>query len=171
TKQTEIEGVVEQMASKALRTLAIAYRPLMGKENVKDGDDAERNLILVGIQGMIDPPRAEAKDAIQECREAGIKTVMITGDHQVTAAAIAKELQILPKGGKVMDGKTLSRLSVEELEEVVDDVYVYARVSPEHKLKIVKALQKNGDIVAMTGDGVNDAPAIKQADIGIAMGV
>lgn len=171
TKQTEIEGVVEQMASKALRTLAIAYRPLMGKENVKNGDDAEKNLILVGIQGMIDPPRAEAKDAIQECREAGIKTVMITGDHQVTAAAIAKELQILPKGGKVMDGKTLSRLSVEELEEVVEDVYVYARVSPEHKLKIVKALQKNGDIVAMTGDGVNDAPAIKQADIGIAMGV
>lgn len=120
---------------------------------------------------MIDPPRPEVRQAIKECREAGIKTVMITGDHVETAKAIAKDLRLLPKKGRVMDGKTLNELTEKELIETVDDVYVFARVSPEHKLKIVKAFQENGHVVAMTGDGVNDAPAIKQADIGVAMGV
>lgn len=120
---------------------------------------------------MIDPPRPEVKTAIKECREAGIKTVMITGDHVITATAIAKDLGLLPPRGKVMDGQMLNELSQEELAEIVDDVYVFARVSPEHKLKIVTAYQEYGHIVAMTGDGVNDAPAIKQADIGISMGI
>lgn len=120
---------------------------------------------------MIDPPRPEVKQSIVECREAGIRTIMITGDHKITAQAIAKQLDILPSHGKVMDGLTLSKMSVRELEEVVEDIYVYARVSPEHKLKIVKALQAKGHIVAMTGDGVNDAPAIKAANIGVAMGI
>lgn len=167
----KVDEVVETMAEKALRTLAIAYRPLKEGESCNQASEAEKDLILVGIQGMIDPPRDEARTAIQECREAGIKTVMITGDHQITAAAIAEDLKILPPDGKVMDGKTLSKLTVEELEDVVEEVYVYARVSPEHKLKIVQALQRKGHIVAMTGDGVNDAPAIKAANIGIAMGI
>lgn len=170
-RKTEVEAVVDRLASQALRTIAIAYRPLGARETCTQAFEAERNLTFIGLQGMIDPPRPEVKDAISECRQAGIKTVMITGDHKRTAAAIATQLGILPKGGKVLDGQTLSKWSVAELEEVVDDVYVYARVSPEHKLKIVKALQAKGHIVAMTGDGVNDAPAIKAANIGIAMGI
>ncbi|MFB4211066.1 cation-translocating P-type ATPase [Shouchella sp. JSM 1781072] len=166
-----VNETVDEMASKALRTIAIAYRPLRLGETVQTTKEAETDLTLIGIQGMIDPPREEAKQAIQECREAGIKTVMITGDHKITAAAIAKELTILPHGGLVIDGKTLDSLSVDELQEMVDDIYVYARVSPEHKLKIVQALQKKEHIVAMTGDGVNDAPAIKAANIGISMGI
>lgn len=171
TRQSEVEGVIDQLASQALRTIAIAYRRLGAGETCGQAFEAERKLTFIGLQGMIDPPRPEVKDAILECRQAGIKTVMITGDHKRTAAAIASQLGILPKGGKVLDGQTLSKWSVAELEEVVDDVYVYARVSPEHKLKIVKALQAKGHIVAMTGDGVNDAPAIKAANIGIAMGI
>ncbi|NEU29429.1 calcium-translocating P-type ATPase, SERCA-type [bacterium LRH843] len=170
-RREEVEGVVDKLASQALRTIAIAYRPLQPGETCHQAFDAERQLTFIGLQGMIDPPRPEVKDAISECLQAGIKTVMITGDHKQTAAAIATQLNILPKGGKVLDGQTLSKLSVAELEEVVDDVYVYARVSPEHKLKIVQALQAKGHVVAMTGDGVNDAPAIKAANIGIAMGI
>ena len=166
-----VKDAVYNLASDALRNIAIAYKPLQQySENISELE-IERNLTFIGIQGMIDPPRPEVFEAVKECKEAGIKTVMITGDHLVTAKAIATQLGILPIGGKVLDGKSLSQMSQEELEEVVDDVYVYARVSPQHKLKIVKALQKKGHIVAMTGDGVNDAPAIKASDIGIAMGI
>lgn len=165
-----IQAAIEKLGEQALRTIAIAYKPIV-TERIDHSFEAERELIFIGLQGMIDPPRPEVKDSIRECREAGIKTVMITGDHIVTAKAIAKELGILPENGRVLDGKALSNLSQSELEQIVDDVYVYARVSPEHKLKIVKALQARGHIVAMTGDGVNDAPAIKAANIGIAMGI
>jgi P-type Ca2+ transporter type 2C len=169
--KTEVVSAIEQLGSKALRTIAIAFKPLAPAQSVYSELDAESNLIFIGLQGMIDPPRDEVKKAVLECKEAGIKTVMITGDHIVTATAIAKQLGILQEGGKVVLGSELSNMTVEELQEIVEDVYVFARVSPEHKLKIVRALQKNGHIVAMTGDGVNDAPAIKAADIGIAMGI
>ncbi len=169
--QTEVQKSIEDLASQALRTIAVAYRPLNSNQNIPNEREAEKDLIFIGLQGMIDPPRPEVKEAVRECKEAGIKTVMITGDHLITAKAIATQLGILPFGGKVLDGNALSAMSVEELEDIVEDVYVFARVSPEHKLKIVKALQKKGHIVAMTGDGVNDAPAIKASDIGIAMGI
>lgn len=171
TIEKEIQHAIDHQASQALRTIAIAYKPLPNPTGVISQSEAEQDIIFIGIEGMMDPPRAEVKQAVKECLEAGIKTVMITGDHVMTAKAIAKELHILPPNGKVMDGLTLSKLSLEELEEIVDDIYVFARVSPEHKLKIVKALQNRGHIVAMTGDGVNDAPAIKAADIGISMGI
>lgn len=169
--RTLVEDAITTLASQALRTIAIAYRPLSTSDKVDYPLDVEKDLTFIGLEGMIDPPRPEVRDSIRECREAGIKTIMITGDHAITARAIAKQLDILPENGKVLDGQTLSRISVEQLEEIVDDVYVFARVSPEHKLKIVKALQARGHIVAMTGDGVNDAPAIKAANIGIAMGI
>ncbi|MED3332817.1 calcium-translocating P-type ATPase, SERCA-type [Bacillus velezensis] len=169
-KKAETEAVLKELASQALRTIAIAYKPLKPGEK-PTMEQAEKNLTMLGLSGIIDPPRPEVRQAIKECREAGIKTVMITGDHVETAKAIAKDLRLLPKKGRVMDGKTLNELTDKELIETVDDVYVFARVSPEHKLKIVKAFQENGHVVAMTGDGVNDAPAIKQADIGVAMGV
>ncbi|QHQ58749.1 calcium-translocating P-type ATPase, SERCA-type [Bacillus velezensis] len=169
-KKAETEAVLKELASQALRTIAIAYKPLKPGEK-PTMEQAEKNLTMLGLSGMIDPPRPEVRQAIKECREAGIKTVMITGDHVETAKAIAKDLRLLPKKGRVMDGKALNELTEKELIETVDDVYVFARVSPEHKLKIVKAFQENGHVVAMTGDGVNDAPAIKQADIGVAMGV
>lgn len=168
---TKVKQAIESLASQALRTIAVAFKPLKSNEKINTSFEAERDLVFIGLQGMIDPPRPEVKQAVKECRDAGIKTVMITGDHIITAKAIAQQLDILPQNGKVLEGKDLSNLSVEELEEIVDDVYVFARVSPEHKLKIVKALQSRGHIVAMTGDGVNDAPAIKAADIGISMGV
>ena len=170
-EQKMVQQTVNTLASQALRTIAIAYRPLSLTETMNDETKAESDLTFIGLQGMIDPPRKEVKQAIAECKKAGIKTVMITGDHVLTAKAIAQQLHMMPPNGKVMDGKTLATLSVDELEDVVEDVYVFARVSPEHKLKIVQALQKRGHIVAMTGDGVNDAPAIKTANIGIAMGV
>lgn len=167
----KVQGAIDGLAEKALRTIAIAFKPLPATTVVLSEKEAERDLTFIGLQGMIDPPRPEVKKAVKECRDAGIKTVMITGDHLITAKAIASELGILTKGSRVMDGTTLSNLSVEELEEVVEEVSVFARVSPEHKLKIVKALQNKGHVVAMTGDGVNDAPAIKAADIGVAMGI
>ncbi|MBD8068357.1 calcium-translocating P-type ATPase, SERCA-type [Bacillus sp. PS06] len=167
----EVKNAIEKLASGALRTIAIAFKPMKENQQIKSEFEAEKDLVFIGLQGMIDPPRPEVKQAVKECKDAGIKTVMITGDHVITAKAIATQLGILPMGGKVLDGNALSAMSVEELEDIVDDVYVFARVSPEHKLKIVKAFQKNGHIVAMTGDGVNDAPAIKAADIGIAMGI
>jgi Ca2+-transporting ATPase len=167
---SKINKTIAAMGQEALRTIAIAYRPIQNGESFEKAFEAERKLTFIGLQGMIDPPRDEVADSIMQCHKAGIKTIMITGDHVLTAKAIADQLGILPPKGKVMDGKTLSGMTVEELSEVVDDIYVFARVSPEHKLKIVKALQSNGHIVAMTGDGVNDAPAIKAANIGVAMG-
>lgn len=168
---SSIQEAIEGLASQALRTIAIGFKEIPAKTMILHEKEAECDLTFIGLQGMIDPPRPEVKDAVKECKEAGIKTVMITGDHVITAKAIAKELGILTKNSKVLDGNALSEMNVDELEEVVDDVSVFARVSPEHKLKIVKALQNKGHIVAMTGDGVNDAPAIKAADIGVAMGI
>ncbi|WP_391558320.1 calcium-translocating P-type ATPase, SERCA-type [Robertmurraya sp.] len=169
--EEKVKDAIEGLASQALRTIAIAYREVSPGTLILDEREAEKDLTFIGLQGMIDPPRPEVKHAVKECKEAGIKTVMITGDHIITAKAIAKQLGILTPKSKVLDGNALNEMSVEELEEVVDDVSVFARVSPEHKLKIVKALQSRGHIVAMTGDGVNDAPAIKAADIGVAMGI
>jgi len=157
----------ERMASGALRVLGVAYKEC--EENVDEGN-VEKDLVFVGLSGMIDPPRDEAKEANVKCQQAGIKTVMITGDHKLTAVAIAKELGML-KSDVVLAGAELDNMSDEEFEKIVEDVAVYARVSPEHKLRIVRALKKKGHIVAMTGDGVNDAPALKQSDIGVAMGI
>ncbi|WP_147532017.1 calcium-translocating P-type ATPase, SERCA-type [Bacillus marasmi] len=169
--KTTVQNAINELASQALRTIAIGFKPIPPNTLILHEDEAEKDLIFIGLQGMIDPPRPEVKQAVKECNEAGIKTVMITGDHVITAKAIAKQLGILTGKSKVLDGKALSEMELNELEEVVDDVSVFARVSPEHKLKIVKALQNRGHIVAMTGDGVNDAPAIKAADIGVAMGI
>jgi Ca2+-transporting ATPase len=161
----------ELMAQSALRVLGLAYRDLRAIDACETERDAECQLVFVGLTGMIDPPRREVKEAIATCRRAGIKTVMITGDHQLTAEAIAGQLGIMPRGGIAMSGRQLEAMSDEQLDRLVDNIYVYARVSPEHKLRIVKSLQRQGHVVAMTGDGVNDAPAIKAADIGIAMGI
>ncbi|MFD0713667.1 calcium-translocating P-type ATPase, SERCA-type [Paenibacillus sp. GCM10027626] len=161
----------EEMAQSALRVLGFAYRELKTNEVCNDENDAENQLVFIGLTGMIDPPRREVRDAIATCRQAGIKTVMITGDHQLTAEAISGQLGIMPRGGRSINGQQLEGLTDEQLDEIVDNVYVYARVTPEHKLRIVKSLQRQGHVVAMTGDGVNDAPAIKAADIGIAMGI
>ena len=169
--RNELEQAVASMASEALRTIAIAFRVLTPSETIQTAEQSEKDLTFIGIQAMIDPPRPEVKGSIAECREAGIRTIMITGDHKITATAIAKQLDILPPNGAVVDGQMLSKLSDEELTEQIDKMYVFARVSPQHKLRIVQALQANGHIVAMTGDGVNDAPAIKAANIGIAMGM
>lgn len=166
-----IQSAISNLASQALRTIAIGFKEIPANTFVLHEKEAEKDLVFIGLQGMIDPPRPEVKDAVRECKEAGIRTVMITGDHVITAKAIAKQLGILSKTSKVLDGHALSEMDVNELEDVVDEVAVFARVSPEHKLKIVKALQNKGHIVAMTGDGVNDAPAIKAADIGVAMGI
>ncbi|WP_335870555.1 calcium-translocating P-type ATPase, SERCA-type [Bacillus sp. 2205SS5-2] len=166
-----VNKAITDLAQGALRTIAVGYKALHSKENYVKEYEVEKELTFLGLQGMMDPPRPEVKQAVKECRDAGIKTVMITGDHVLTAKAIAKQLGIIKEKEKVLDGKALSLLDVKGLEEVVDDVAVFARVSPEHKLKIVKALQNRGHVVAMTGDGVNDAPAIKAADIGIAMGI
>ena len=162
--------VNSEMASNALRVLGIAYRelPQEGIELVEE--KVERNLVFVGLTGMIDPPREEVIEATRLCEKAGIKVVMITGDHKLTAMAVAKEIGIM-KSSKALTGADLDNMSDEELEEVVEDVSVYARVTSEHKNRIVKALKNKGEIVAMTGDGVNDAPALKRADIGIAMGI
>ncbi|QPC46289.1 calcium-translocating P-type ATPase, SERCA-type [Mangrovibacillus cuniculi] len=170
-KKVDVQNAIVELASQALRTIAIAFKPLGPSTLIVTEEEAEKELVFIGLQGMIDPPRPEVKQAVKECSQAGIKTVMITGDHVITAKAIAKQLGILKEKDLVLDGEALNDMSVEELKDIVEDVSVFARVSPEHKLKIVKALQQNGHIVAMTGDGVNDAPAIKTADIGIAMGI
>jgi len=166
--RTQVRTALDDMANRALRTLGFAYRTLYTLP--QQPLDCERELTFVGFVGIIDPPRAEVAEAIATCKEAGIRTVMITGDHRLTAEAIARTLGILPNLGQVAVGAEIDRWSDRELAERVDDIYVFARVSPLHKLRIVRALQQNGHVVAMTGDGVNDAPAIKAADIGIAMG-
>ena len=161
----EILERVSQLAAHGRRVLAFAERR---------GDRSEpldRNLTYLGLVGMIDPPRQEAREAVAQCRSAGIRPVMITGDHRLTAEAIATELGIMDEEGRSMDGRELDALGPGELEEVVEKVSVYARVTPEHKLRLVDALQSHGHIVAMTGDGVNDAPALREADIGVAMGI
>ncbi|HZG54962.1 calcium-translocating P-type ATPase, SERCA-type [Paenibacillus sp.] len=171
TLRQKVMDANEAFAGDALRVLGLAYRDLKAGETVETAEEAERGLVFVGLTGMIDPPRKEVREAIAKCRRAGIKTVMITGDHLTTAEAIAAQLGMIPKGGRTVSGSQLAAMTDEQLAKVVDDIYVYARVSPEHKLRIVKALQEKGHVVAMTGDGVNDAPAIKAADIGIAMGI
>jgi Ca2+-transporting ATPase len=160
-----------EMGRNALRVLAVAAKRLDSLPARVDSDTLERGLEFVGLIGMIDPPREEVKAAVQTCREAGIRPVMITGDHMETAAAIARELGILRPGDNAVTGEELARMSDGELSGRVRDISVYARVAPEHKVRIVSAWQNSGEIVAMTGDGVNDAPALKAADIGCAMGI
>ena len=159
----------DTMAGEALRVIAVAYKKLNSR--VYHRNELESDLIFTGLIGMLDPPRKEAADAVLKCRMAGIKPVMITGDHKLTAMAIAKELDIYREGEKVLTGTELDDMDDTKLEKLVEDVSVYARVSPKHKLMIVRALKRLGHIVAMTGDGVNDAPAVKEADIGVAMGL
>ncbi|MBR1654515.1 MAG: cation-translocating P-type ATPase [Clostridia bacterium] len=161
----------EQMAQNALRVLAMGYKELDHMPSDDEMKDIESDLIYVGMVGMIDPPREEVKAAVEKCKSAGIKTVMITGDHKITATAIAKALGIMEEGNEAITGAELEEMSDDELIKRVRNIAVYARVSPEHKVRIVKAWQANGEIVAMTGDGVNDAPALKTSDIGCAMGI
>src|SRR5690606_29498151 len=163
-------AAVEQLSADAFRTLAVAYRPLDGEAGDVD-ESIEHDLIYVGTVGIIDPARPEAADAVAEARAAGIRILMITGDHPATAARIAADLGIVEPGAKAVTGPELDQLSSAEMREVARTTSVYARVAPEHKLTIVDALQADGNVVAMTGDGVNDAPALKSADIGIAMGI
>ena len=161
----------ENMAKDALRVLSMAYKEIDHEPTDEEMKDIEQDLIYVGMVGMIDPPRLEVKDAVDKCKKAGIKTVMITGDHKITAIAIAKSLGILQGEEEALTGAELEKMSDEDLTKNIRKYSVYARVSPEHKVRIVKAWQANGEIVAMTGDGVNDAPALKTADIGCAMGI
>lgn len=159
-----------KMAQSALRVLAVSYKELTNY-NHDNLLDEEQDLIFIGLTGMIDPPREEAKKSVEVCKRAGIRAIMITGDHKTTASAIGKQLGIIESENQSMEGKEINNLSDEQLKETVKNVSVFARVSPEHKVRLVDAVKANGNIVAMTGDGVNDAPALKKADIGIAMGI
>jgi Ca2+-transporting ATPase len=175
---------VEEMTAKSYRVLLIAYKEFNGVERQEDNyqDAVTRDAILLGTVGIYDPPRPEAKEAVQFMKEANTRVVLITGDHPVTARAVAKELKIGCDDNDdnnnnkdnnsitVLTGGELEKMSVEKLAENIEKINVFARATPEHKLKIVEALQRKGHVVAMTGDGVNDAPALKQADIGVAMG-
>lgn len=161
----------DEMSRGALRVLAVGYKILEEVPEDPTSEELENGLTLLGLVGMIDPPRPEAKAAVATCRQAGIKPVMITGDHVVTASAIAKELGILEEGDKAITGAQLDAMTEEQLDQEVEHISVYARVSPENKIRIVKAWQRKGQVVSMTGDGVNDAPALKAADIGCAMGI
>ena len=169
--KSEISIKNEEMAKEALRVLAMGYKELDHMPSRDEMVEIEKDLIYVGMVGMIDPPRQEAKVAVDKCKSAGIKTVMITGDHKITATAIAKQLGILEDDSEAITGAELEKMSQEDLEKNIRHYSVYARVSPEHKVRIVKAWQSQGEIVAMTGDGVNDAPALKTANIGCAMGI
>jgi Ca2+-transporting ATPase len=170
-KEEKILEVNEKFATSALRVLGLAYRKLSETLDEFTEKAVEDDLVFVGLEGMIDPPREEAVTANQTCQKAGIRTVMITGDHKLTAIAIAKEIGMLKEDNMVLTGTELDSIGDEEFDKIVEKVAVYARVSPEHKLRIVEALKKKGEIVAMTGDGVNDAPAVKSADIGVSMGI
>ena len=161
----------EEMSQNALRVLAVGYKEIREVPAEPTSEDLENGLTLMGLVGMIDPPRPEAKAAVEVCRKAGIKPVMITGDHVVTASAIAKDLGIMLDGDRAITGPELDAMSDTELDACVENISVYARVSPENKIRIVKAWQRKGQVVSMTGDGVNDAPALKAADIGCAMGI
>lgn len=163
--------ITEKMSRDALRVLAVGYKEIDSVSDSPTPDELESDLTFMGLVGMIDPPRPEAKVAVATCRRAGIKPVMITGDHVVTASAIARELGILNDGDMAITGTELDAMSEDELDRMIEKISVYARVSPENKIRIVKAWQKKGQVVAMTGDGVNDAPALKAADIGCAMGI
>jgi Ca2+-transporting ATPase len=169
--RAEIGAAVERMAADGLRVLAFATRALPAIPATLDPERIENDLTFLGLVGLLDPPRPEAAQAVRLCRDAGITPVMITGDHPATARAIASRLGIVDNNAEVLSGQELARLSMSEFEEHVERVRVYARVAPEQKIKIVKALQDKGEFVAMTGDGVNDAPALKRADIGVAMGI
>ncbi len=160
----------DQLAADGMRVLGVAFRPLPSRPASSQAEDLERDLVFVGMTGITDPPRPEVKRAILSAARAGIRPIMITGDHPLTAQHVAREIGIA-SDGRVLTGRDLDRLSVQDLEGLVDEVSIYARVSPEHKLKIIEALQHRGHIVAMTGDGVNDAPALRKADVGVAMGV
>lgn len=170
SKISSIENQNNEMAEKALRVIAVSYKDVDKLPENINSESIENDLIFVGLIGMIDPPREGVKKAIKTCKRAGIKTVMITGDHLKTATAIAKELGILNRGDMSIDGASLEKMTQTELEDNIMRYSVFARVSPEHKVRIVKAFKAKGKIVAMTGDGVNDSPALKNADIGIAMG-
>ena len=165
------KDITEQMSENALRVLGIAYKEIDNVPETLTSEEIENGLTFLGLVGMIDPPRPEAKAAVKICRRAGIKPVMITGDHVVTASAIARELGILTDGDMAITGTELDAMTDSELDRIVEKISVYARVSPENKIRIVKAWQRKGQVVSMTGDGVNDAPALKAADIGCAMGI
>ena len=158
------------MSERALRVLGFAMKTLPVLP-VDDEENVEFQLTFVGVAGMIDPPRKEVTESVRTCRQAGIRTMMITGDHKTTALAIAKELEIYQKGDMVISGEELDRMTDEELDEAVQGTSVFARVSPADKLRIIQSLKRAGEVAAMTGDGVNDSPALKAADIGVAMGV
>lgn len=167
--RAEIEKQNQEFSAGGLRVLAFAYKELKEERALKLED--EKNLTFLGLISMMDPPRQESKEAVADCIRAGIRPIMITGDHKVTAAAIAKRIGILKEEAEACEGAVIEGMSDEELRDFVDGISVYARVSPEHKIRIVRAWQEKGNIVSMTGDGVNDAPALKQADIGVAMGI
>jgi potassium/sodium efflux P-type ATPase len=170
-RRQEVLAVVDRLADQALRTLAVAYRPLPDRERPAEDESMESELVYLGVVGIIDPPRPEAKTAIEEARQAGVRVIMITGDHPRTARRIATELGIVEDGATVVSGAEIEDFDAAGLVEAVRAASVFARVAPEHKLRIVDALQADENIVAMTGDGVNDAPALKSADIGVAMGM
>jgi len=161
----------EEMASEALRVLGVAYKKIPASLTAFDEETLEQDLIFLGLIGMMDPPREEATEAVEVCKQVKIKTIMITGDHKRTAVAVAKEMGIYQEGDIALTGEDLENMTDEKFGEIVEKITVYARVSPAQKLKIVDAWKKKGQIVAITGDGVNDAPALKHADIGVAMGI
>ena len=164
----QVLQAVDEFSREGLRVLGVAYRQLQDEQ---ESPELEQELCFLGLIAMMDPPRVESAQAVASCKEAGIRPVMITGDHKVTAAAIAKRIGILEKESEACEGAVLDTMDDEQLKDFVEGISVYARVSPEHKIRIVRAWQEKGNVVSMTGDGVNDAPALKQADIGVAMGI